>query len=184
MGDNSLFTLTVNNENVHLVLTNAVQSEQYYNDCFCPLDTTVAIMTGSKPVFEKAEVINFFKKSLNDTQRKWLFIVNDNHKIIGECVFMDMDKLGYAHFRMAIFDKNYRGLGIGKWALQKSMEYAFDVLGLSKIELEVFEFNPTAKQLYLSLGFKVVACVKDKSDYDDQNYDKWIMVLNFLQNPK
>lgn len=178
MGDNSLYTLTVNNENVHLVLANAVQSEQYYHHCFCPLDTTVAIMTGSKPVFKKEEVIHFFKQSLKDTQRKWLLIVNDNHKIIGECVFMDMDNQGYAHFRMAIFDKEYRGLGIGKWALQQSMEYAFGVLGLSKIELEVFEFNPTAKQLYLSLGFKMVECIKDKSYYDGQIYDKWIMVLN------
>lgn len=63
MGDNSLYTLTVNNENVYLVLANALQSEQYYNDCFCPLDTTVAQMTGSKPVFEKEEVINFFLNS-------------------------------------------------------------------------------------------------------------------------
>ena len=171
MGDNSLYTLTVNNENVHLVLANALQSEQYYHNCFCPLDTTVAIMTGSKPVFKKQEVINFFKNSLKDTQRKWLLIVNDD-KIIGECVFMDMNNQGYTHFRMAIFDKEYRGLGIGKWVLQKSMEYAFDVLGISKIELEVFEFNPTAKQLYLSLGFKVTECAKDKSDYDGQIYDK------------
>lgn len=91
---------------------------------------------------------------------------------------MDMNNQGYAHFRMAIFDKAYRGLGIGKWALQQSMEYAFDVLELSKIELEVFEFNSTAKQLYLDVGFKVVVCVKDKSYYDGQIYDKWIMVLN------
>lgn len=178
MDKGSLYTLTVNNENVHLVWANAVQSEWYYHDCFCPLDTTVAIMTGSKPVFEKVEVINFFKRSLKDAQRKWLLIVNDNHKIIGECVFMDMDKLGYAHFRMAIFNKNYRGLGIGKWALQKSMEYASDVLGLSKIELEVFGFNSTARRLYVSLGFYPVECIKENSEYDNQAYEKWIMVLD------
>lgn len=178
MDKNSLYTLSVNHQNIYLMLADIHQSEQYYNDCFCPLDTTVAIMTGSKPIFKKAEVINFFKKSLNDTQRKWLFIVNDNHKIIGECVFMDMDKSGYAHFRMAVFDKNYRGLGIGKWALQKSMEYAFGVLKLNKIELEVFEFNPIAKQLYVSLGFFPMECIRDKSDYDNKAYDKCIMVLN------
>ena len=55
---------------------------------------------------------------------------------------------------IAIFNKEYWNQGIGTESIQVLMKYAFDVLNLNSIELEVFANNPRAIRCYEKCGFK------------------------------
>lgn len=52
-----------------------------------------------------------------------------------------------------ILDANHMGQGIGTWALKWLLDYGFDHLDLSRVDLEVLPWNKRAFCLYEKLGF-------------------------------
>ena len=58
-----------------------------------------------------------------------------------------------AEFGIFIGEANFRGKGISSVATKKTVEYGFNVIGLNKIYLTVFEDNIPAIKSYLKAGF-------------------------------
>lgn len=54
---------------------------------------------------------------------------------------------------IVIPDRQNRGTGIGSEAIRLLLDYAFNRINLHKVELEVYEYNKAAYELYLRLGF-------------------------------
>lgn len=54
---------------------------------------------------------------------------------------------------IVIPDRENRGKGIGSEAIRLLLDYAFNRINLHKVELEVYEYNKGAYELYLRLGF-------------------------------
>jgi len=59
-----------------------------------------------------------------------------------------------ANFGIFIGDKNYWGQGIGTEATMLMLDYAFQVLNLNSVHLEVVDFNKRAIACYDKCGFK------------------------------
>ncbi len=58
---------------------------------------------------------------------------------IGESVINELDRENSsANFRIVIFDEGYLGQGLGSWAVEKTRDFAFEQVGLHRLELEVF----------------------------------------------
>lgn len=55
--------------------------------------------------------------------------------------------------------------------------YGFDVLGLNRIELEVFDFNNPARRMYANLGFKLEGTKREALIWGGQRFDSHIMGL-------
>jgi len=54
-----------------------------------------------------------------------------------------------------------RGTGCGKEMMEKALLYAFEILGMKKVTLAVFENNPAAKKCYEAAGFREKSYVPD-----------------------
>lgn len=65
-----------------------------------------------------------------------------------------------------VVDPAARGKGYGKKMIEKALQYAFEVLGMKRVTLGVFENNPQAKTCYEAVGFTVKEYVPD---YHTQN---------------
>ena len=57
-------------------------------------------------------------------------------------------------FGWVIVDDSIRGKGYGTEMLRLGLKYAFDILGVDKVTIGVFENNEQAHKCYLKAGFK------------------------------
>lgn len=55
---------------------------------------------------------------------------------------------------VALGEKDFWGQGYGTEAIRTVLRFAFDTLGLNRVELDVFEFNPRAIRCYEKVGFR------------------------------
>ena len=153
-------------------------AEAYYAQNFCPLDPDAARLTGCTESFSKEEVITFFHKSLADESRIFFLIVAPDGRIIGESIINEIDwRLRRANFRIAIFHPAHRDQGIGSWATEITCAYAFEKLNMHRLDLEVYSFNPRAKQVYLKSGFRQEGLLRDAVLDGDQYADVIVMAM-------
>jgi len=82
-------------------------------------------------------------------------ITLDENKLIGNCGLHNVDlKNRTAVFGIFIGDKNYWNKGYGTDATRALLRFAFGELGLNRVELEVYDFNPRAMRAYEKAGFR------------------------------
>jgi RimJ/RimL family protein N-acetyltransferase len=72
----------------------------------------------------------------------------------GEVVLNDLeaDNLSCG-FRILLAGPEYFGRGLGTEATRLVLAHAFETVGLHRIELEVYAFNPRARHVYEKVGF-------------------------------
>ncbi len=77
------------------------------------------------------------------------------NKLIGNCGLHDVDfKNRSATFGIFIGEKDYWGKGYGTDATRTLQSFGFRELGLNRVELEVYDFNPRAIRAYEKAGFR------------------------------
>lgn len=159
-------------------LAKAEDVDCYYEQNYCPLDKEVARLTGCKKEFTKEEVTSFFLKSIEDKDRYFFLIVSPDGRIIGESVINEIDwELRCANFRIGIYHSEERGRGIGGWAIEVTRDFAFEELGLHRLELDVYSFNPRAEKAYLKAGFKREGILRDAIMDGEQYADDILMAI-------
>ena len=133
----------------------AEDAENYYDGNFSPMDSEVKRLTGTEREFTEDEVKSFFLKCL-EWDRYDFLIISPSGKVIGEAVINEVDrKRKRANFRIALFHSEDFGHGIGSWAAENTVDFAFSECGLDMLELSVFTFNTRAVRVYEKLGFTV-----------------------------
>ena len=73
-------------------------------------------------------------------------------------------------FRIALRGPRFYGRGLGTEATQLILDYAFGVVGLHRIELQVYDFNPRARHVYEQVGFVHEGTMRDALRSDG----KWV----------
>jgi len=99
--------------------------------------------------------------SIIDDDNKDIIVAESENKLLGFVVIHkkftpDITVLfdrEYAVIDNIAVDKEYRRKGIGKALMKKAHKWARKK-GITKIELNVFEFNKNALQFYKNLGYK------------------------------
>lgn len=95
---------------------------------------------------------------------------------LGEVVLMDIDDLDRtAGFRIALAAERLTGRGYGREAARLLLAWAFDVLGLHRVALEVYAFNPRAIHVYETLGFRHEGRLREVLLQDGQRHDALVM---------
>ncbi|CAN5770874.1 GNAT family protein [soil metagenome] len=79
----------------------------------------------------------------------------DTEKVIGHAELVNMGNDVYKIDKLLIGDKEQRGKGIGEKVMQLLVQYAFDKLNASTVELNVFDWNTSAIRCYEKTGFKI-----------------------------
>ncbi|MBR5229294.1 MAG: GNAT family N-acetyltransferase [Firmicutes bacterium] len=96
---------------------------------------------------------------------------------VGRIVLGDIEDGWKAEvWRIYIADKNLRGKGYGKQAMEAVLGYCFDMLDLQRVYLDHYTGNPAA-QLYLSLGFKYEGVLRRNCRKNGVLYDVHLMSM-------
>ena len=97
---------------------------------------------------------------------------------IGEAVLNCVDDINRsASFRIAIWRNDDRNKGIGTEATRLLVRHGFEVVGLNRIELEVYSFNPRARRVYENIGFRLEGTRRQVLLWDGEAVDAHIMAL-------
>lgn len=107
------------------------------------------------PMTLEGEMEWFESRSKDRNNIVFAILAQPEGKLIGNCGLNGIDfKNRTALFGIFIGDKEYWGKGYGTDATRTLLRYAFEQLGLNRVELEVYDFNPRAVRSYEKSGFR------------------------------
>lgn len=111
--------------------------------------------------------------SRNEQTDRMDLAVIDRHtgNLVGEAVLNEYDEVTRnVNFRILI-GMSGQGRGIGSEATKLILKYAFEVLLLHKVSLEVFSFNPRAERVYVKNGFLLEGVRREDFRFEDEYID-------------
>jgi RimJ/RimL family protein N-acetyltransferase len=147
-----------------LRLTGSIHADE---EAFAPL----------APEEERARLDWF--NSRNDTDDRLDLAVVDKASgdCVGEAVLNDWDPGNQScNFRILI-GPDGQNRGLGTEATRLIVGYGFERLGLHRIELSVYAFNPRARRAYEKAGFQVEGVLRESLRYGDQWIDATVMSI-------
>ena len=118
-----------------------------------------------------------------DSQKKWLeeanqqgylmmIVTQADQKTIGEVELCDINPAsGNAWLSIGIGERDFWGKKYGREAVKLIMDYAFMILNLQRLSLNVFEYNKRALKVYQKLGFVIEGCEKKWLNRDGKRWD-------------
>lgn len=80
-------------------------------------------------------------------------------------------------FRILLQGPRFYGRGLGTEASRLVLDYAFGVVGVHRVELQVYDFNPRARHVYEKLGFVHEGTMRDALRWDGQWIDCHLMAM-------
>ncbi len=97
--------------------------------------------------------------------------------VIGEAVLNAWDPGNEScSFRICLTPGSY-GQGFGTEATQLIIGYGFERLGLHRISLEVYAFNPRARRVYEKVGFAAEGVLRDALLWENERVDAVVMSI-------
>ncbi|MFL6176805.1 MAG: GNAT family N-acetyltransferase [Ornithinibacter sp.] len=86
--------------------------------------------------------------------------------LVGEVVLNDVDLVGLTCNLRVLIGPGGRDHGLGTEAVGLATAYGIEQLGLRRITLEVFEFNPRARRVYEKVGYVVTGVRPEQLVFD------------------
>lgn len=99
-----------------------------------------------------AEDMNRFYMECEEQGDFYEMTALDETGIVGHFILRSVEENPFLCF--VIIDPKKRGIGFGKEMLSLALRYAFEILRVAKVSLNVFENNESAYFCYKALGFK------------------------------
>ncbi|OSP08680.1 GNAT family N-acetyltransferase [Microbacterium sp. LEMMJ01] len=134
-------------------------------------------LTGTHARFTREGVETWLRSLADrDDRADWAILRRDDGAHIGEVVLSDLDEdNGSAGFRIALAGPRWFGAGYGIEATRAVIRHAFDTVGLHRVELEVYAFNPRAQRAYEKAGFVVEGRRREALRWDGEWVDALVM---------
>ena len=135
-------------------------------------------LTGTHATFTTEQVLAHLQRLPGSAERADFAILDDDGRFVGEVVLNDLDEDNEAmNYRIALAAPQVRGLGYGTEAGRAVVAWGFDVVGLHRISLDVFSFNPSAQRSYEKIGFRVEGLARHTLLWDGQWHDSVLMAM-------
>jgi RimJ/RimL family protein N-acetyltransferase len=136
-------------------------------------------LTGTHRDFTREEVASWLARLPGrDDRADWAVIRKADDRYLGEVVLNDLEienrRMG---FRIALFGDGALGRGYGTQATKAVVAYGFDVVGLHRIELGVYAFNPRAQRAYEKAGFTREGVRRDALCWEGEWHDEILMAV-------
>ncbi|KGN40187.1 GNAT family N-acetyltransferase [Knoellia aerolata] len=130
-------------------------------DAIIHADDEIARLTGSghrsdeppttPPIEELREI--YGRWAVADDRLVLGVLDNASGDLVGEVVLAGWDEGNRSCWFRILLGGAGRGRGLGTEATRLVVDHGFRVLGLHRITLEVFDFNPRARHVYEKVGF-------------------------------
>lgn len=163
-------------EKVFLRPINTEDTDIYFQMLFHP---ETRKLTGTQKSFTREGVHQYIQSKNMDSSSILLLIgTQENEQIIGDIQLLDMDTTNRnCYIRISIVNHSNQGKGYGTEAMNLLLDYAFGILNLHRIELNVFAYNQKAIHVYEKLGFKKEGVQREALFYNHQYHDSIIMSI-------
>ncbi len=127
-------------------------------------------LTGTHGHASLAALENWYATRAEHDDRLDLAIVDrSTGGYVGEVVLNDLvPEDASCNFRIVVFGDENRGRGLGTEATRLILGHAFETVGLHRVELEVYSFNPRARRVYDKVGFVYEGTKRDALRWDGQ----------------
>jgi RimJ/RimL family protein N-acetyltransferase len=108
----------------------------------------------------------------------WAILRNTDQRFVGEVVLNEFDRHNEsANFRIMLGPRQNFGHGYGSEATRLVVDNAFDVVGLHRLSLDVFDVNPRARRVYEKCGFRAEGVLRDALCWDGEWIDATVMSI-------
>ena len=112
--------------------------------------------------YTKEDAINYINKSINDKAYNFAIVLKENNKVIGGTQLRNLDLVQGTSGGGIWINEKYWGYGYGKEAWGARIKYAFEVLGLRRLENGFFEGNEKSWKMQESFGYKIEGIRRQK----------------------
>ncbi len=114
-------------------------------------------LTGTHAEFTREQTERWLRTRAEQVDRAdWAITDPERGDYLGEAVLSDLDPENETcGYRIALAGPHVFGRGLGTEATRLVLGHAFDVVGLHRVELQVYAFNPRARRVYEKCGFRV-----------------------------
>lgn len=142
------------------------------------VDAETYRLTGTHREFGPVELQQWYATRGEQTDRiDWAIIENATATWAGEVVLNDLDTDNRScAFRILLQGPAVYGRGLGTEATRLAVGHAF-ALGLHRVELEVYDFNPRARRVYEKVGFRREGTKRDALFWDGSWVDAHLMAM-------
>jgi RimJ/RimL family protein N-acetyltransferase len=136
-------------------------------------------LTGTHRDFTRAQAAAWLRQIVGrDDRADWAVIREQDRRHIGEVVLNDLDADNASmNLRIALFGDGAIGRGFGTQATAAVVAYGFDVVGLHRIELGVYDFNVRARRSYEKVGFRREGVRRHALCWEGEWHDEILMGL-------
>ena len=116
-------------------------------------------------------------RATQDDRMDLAVLDNVSGQVVGEVVFNEFDPAANSCNFRTLIGESGRNRGIGTEATRLFLAYGFEQLGLHRISLDVFAFNPRAQRVYEKVGFRVEGVRRDALRFDDEYVEEIMMAI-------
>lgn len=108
----------------------------------------------------------------------WAIVRRSDGEYVGEVVLNELDVFNHSmNFRILLATPDLVGQGYGTEATNAAVQYGFQVVGLHRIRLGVYAFNPRARRVYEKCGFSFEGTERDALCWEGQWVDQFLMSI-------
>ncbi|MFF9849387.1 GNAT family N-acetyltransferase [Streptomyces litmocidini] len=139
-------------------------------------DPEVTRLTGGHTSFDEAALARWYgSRGVQDDRLDLAVVERATGRVVGEAVLnaWDPDNESCA-FRIA-FVPDAVGRGLGTEATRLIVGHGFEALGLYRIWLEVYAFNPRARRAYEKAGFRAEGVLRGALLWEGERVDATVM---------
>jgi RimJ/RimL family protein N-acetyltransferase len=130
-------------------------------------------LTGSHRTYTPAQIEDWYATRADFDDRLDLAVVDrSSGEYAGEVVLNDLvPENKSCNFRILLAGAENRGRGLGTEATGLILTHAFETVGLHRVELSVFTFNPRARRVYEKVGFVYEGTMREALLWDEDWFD-------------
>jgi RimJ/RimL family protein N-acetyltransferase len=133
-------------------------------------------LTGTRAEFTREQVLAHLERVVLDDERgDWAITSADDGRYLGEVVLNDLNADDRAMNVRIALATGEPGRGYGTEAMTAVLDHAFGAVGLHRVSLDVFAFNPRAQRSYEKAGFVVEGRLRDALLWDGEWTDSVLM---------
>lgn len=142
-------------------------------------------LTGTHAVFDPESAADLEKaerwyasRADHDDRLDLAIVEREGGTYVGEVVLKELDTDNRAcGFRISLIGPRAFGRGYGTEATRLIVEHAVETVGVNRIELEVFDFNPRARHVYEKVGFVYEGTKRQALRWDGEWVDTHMMAI-------
>ena len=130
-------------------------------------------LTGTHAEFTREQTERWLRTRAEHADRAdWAAMSVADGSYLGEAVLSELDPDNETcGFRIALAGPQVYGRGFGTEITRLVVGYALDTVGLHRVELQVYAFNPRAQRVYEKCGFRVEGRRREALLWDGERID-------------